>query len=138
MSQNVEVAQVGYDAWTEDDLDAWLTVLHEEVEMWTSGVFPGLDPVYRGHAGMEKFWGDFRSPWQSLRMVIDSYRERGDQVVALYRFEATARDELPVQREAANVLTFRGGVVTRIDSYGSWVEGLAAVGLSEQDAHADS
>jgi hypothetical protein len=60
-----------------------------------------------------------------------------EQVVALYRFQAMARDGLPVQREAANVLTIRGGVVTRIDSYGSWAEGLAAVGLPEQDAHAD-
>jgi ketosteroid isomerase-like protein len=101
-------------------------------------VFPGLDPSYRGHAGVRKFWEDFRSPWQSLRLVIDQFHERGDQIVALYRFEAVGRDGLAVHREAANVLTFHNGVMTHIDSHGSWETALEAVGLSEQDAYADS
>ena len=69
-----------------------------------------LIPFTEATPGLEKFWGHFRSPWQSLRIAIDHYPERGDQVVVLYRLEATARDELAVQREGANVLTFRNGV----------------------------
>ncbi len=139
MSQeNVDVARIGYDAWSRGDLEGWLATLDEGVEFRTSGVYPGLDPVYRGHAGIRKFWDDFRSPWQSLRIVIDQFHERDDQVVALYKFEAVGRDGLAVHREAANVLTVRNGVATHIDSHGSWETALEAVGVSEQDAHADS
>jgi hypothetical protein len=73
-----------------------------------------------------------------LRIVIDQFHERDDQVVALYKFEAVGRDGLAVHREAANVLTVRDGVATHIDSHGSWERALEAVGVSEQDAHADS
>jgi hypothetical protein len=80
---------------------------------------------------MRKFWEDFRSPWQSLQIVIDHFREKGDQIVALYRFEAVGRDGLTVHREAANVLTLQDGLAVRIDAHGSWETALEAIGLVE-------
>jgi ketosteroid isomerase-like protein len=129
--ENLERARLAYDAWSRGDLEAWLATLDEDVEFRTSGVFPGLDPVYRGHAGMRKFWEDFRSPWQSLRIVIDHFRERGDRIVALYRFEAVGRDGLAVKREAANVLLLRDGLAVRVEAHGSWKTALETVGLDE-------
>jgi ketosteroid isomerase-like protein len=128
----LDLARAGYDAWSRGDLEGMLTTLHEEVEFRSSGLFPGLDEVYRGHAGMRKYWDDFRSPWQSVRIVIDHFRERGDQIVAFFTFEAVGRDGLAVHREAANALTLRGGLAIRIDSYGSWKAASEAVGLSER------
>ncbi len=107
--------------------------MDEKIEFHTSGVFPDLDPVYRGHGGMRRFWDDLRSPWQSLEIAIDHLRQRGDQIVALYTFEAVGRDGLSVHREAANVLTVRDGLAVRIDAHGSWRTALGAVGLEEQD-----
>jgi ketosteroid isomerase-like protein len=115
-----------------------LATLDENVEFWTSGVFPGLDPVYRGHAGMRKFWEDFRSPWRSLTIVMDQFHEEGEQIVALYRFEAVGRDGVAVRRQGANVITFRDDEAVRIDAHGEWKTALEAVGLSEQDAHSHS
>jgi ketosteroid isomerase-like protein len=135
--ENVDIARVGYAAWSRGDLEGLLATLDEEIEFRTSGLFPGLDPVYRGHAGMRKYWEDFRSPWQSVRIVIDHFREQGDQLVAFFRFEAVGRDGLAVHREAANILTVRDGLAIRIDSHGSWDAALEAVGLSEQGAHSD-
>jgi ketosteroid isomerase-like protein len=127
----LELARVGFDAWSRGDLEALLTTLDEDVEFWTSGVFPGLEPVYRGHEGMRKFWDDFRSPWQSLRIMMDDIRERGDRIVALYRFEAVGRDGLTLQREGANVITLRDGIAIRIDAHASWKTALEAVGLEQ-------
>jgi ketosteroid isomerase-like protein len=127
----LELARVGFDAWSRGDLEALLTTLDEDVEFWTSGVFPGLEPVYRGHEGMRKFWDDFRSPWQSLRIMMDDIRERGDRIVALYRFEAVGRDGLTLQREGANVITRRDGIAIRIDAHASWKTALDAVGLEQ-------
>jgi ketosteroid isomerase-like protein len=125
----LELARIGFDAWSRGDLEALLATLDEDVEFWTSGVFPGLEPVYRGHDGMRKFWDDFRSPWQSLRIMMDDIRERGDRIVALYRFEAVGRDGLTLQREGANVITLRDGIAIRIDAHASWKTALEAVGL---------
>jgi ketosteroid isomerase-like protein len=124
--ETLELARAGYAAWSRGDLEAMLETIDEDVEYRTSGVFPGLEPVYHGHEGMRRFWDDFRSPWDSLRIVIDDLRESGDQIVALYRFEAVGRDGLTVHRDAANVITLRDGLAIRIDAYGSWEAALEA------------
>lgn len=128
----LELARAGYAAWSRGDLEGLLESLDEQVEYHTSGVFPGLDPVYRGHEGMRKFWNDFREPWQSLAIPIDHFRERGDRIVALFHFEAVGRDGLSLHRQAANVLTLREGLAIRIDAHASWRSALEAVGLDEQ------
>jgi hypothetical protein len=64
-----------------------------------------------------------------LRIVIDHFRERGDQIVALYRFEAVGRDGLAVQRQAAKVITLRNGLPIRLDAHGSWKTALEAASL---------
>lgn len=38
MSKNSELIRAGYEAWNRNDLDAWLEVLHPDVEFHTSGV----------------------------------------------------------------------------------------------------
>lgn len=130
--ETIELTRAGYAAWSRGDLEGLLETMDEAIEFHTSGVFPGLDPVYRGHEGIRKFWDDFRSPWQSLEIAIDHFRERGERIVALYNFEAVGRDGLSVHREAANVLTVRDGLAVRIDAHGSWQAALEAVGLDEQ------
>jgi ketosteroid isomerase-like protein len=129
--QSLELASRSYAAWSSGDLETWLSTLDEEVEFLTSGIFPGLEPVYRGHEGMRTFWEDFRSPWESLRIVIDHFRENGDQIVALYRFEAVGRDGLKVHREAANLITVRDGLAKHVEAHGSWETALEAAGLRE-------
>jgi uncharacterized protein len=137
MSQeNREIARAGYEAWSRGDLEAMLAMLDEDVEFWTSGLFPGLEPVYRGHDGIRRYWEDFRSPWRSLRIEIDHFRQQGDQVVVLGTFEAVGRDGLTVHRQAANVLTLRNGLAIRITAHATWEAALEAAGLSEQDARA--
>ena len=48
---NTELAERGYRAWNEDDLDGLLAICHPEVEYHTSGVFPGLESVYERQGG---------------------------------------------------------------------------------------
>jgi ketosteroid isomerase-like protein len=65
---NTEIVERGYRAWNEDDLDGMLAVCHPEVEYHPSGVFPGMQPVYRGEEGIRGWWADFRGPWhEALR-----------------------------------------------------------------------
>lgn len=132
MSQeNVELALTAYQAWNEDDLDGQLATLHPDIEWVTSGVFPGLQAVYRGHDGYRKFCRDFRGTFESLHIGVEQIRDCGERVVALLAFRATGRDGVKVRRRAANVLSFRDGLAVRIEAYGDWADALEAVGLSE-------
>jgi ketosteroid isomerase-like protein len=93
MSQeNVDAVRSSLDAWNRGDIDTWLGWAHPEVEFRTSGLYPGTDPLYRGHAELRRFWATFREPWESLEVRIEQLRELGDKVLVLATFEGHARE----------------------------------------------
>src|SRR4051812_41702987 len=93
MSQeNVEAVRAVYSAWSDGDLDALLAVCDPSVELLTSGAFPDLAPVYRGHAGMLIFWQSMRVPWDSFHLDLERIVEGEDCVVVAVRFRARGRD----------------------------------------------
>ena len=126
---NVELVRTAYDAWNRGDIDATLALCHPDFEWQTSGVFPGLDAIYRGHAGFRKYERDFRGTFESLSIVVEELRDRGDQVAMMGSFEGRGRDGVTVRRSVANVITLRDGLAVRIVSYGDWREALAAMGM---------
>ena len=130
--QNLELARLAYDAWNRGDIDAVLGVCHPEFEYHVSGVFPGLDPVYRGHEGFRKFERDFRATWESLSITVEGLHDRGEQVAVLGTFEARGRDGMNVRRPVANVVTVRDGLAVRIDAYGDWDQALEAIGQQQR------
>ena len=129
--ENVGVVRSSLAGWNRGDIDAWLDSMHPDFEFRTSGAYLGIDPVYRGEAGLRRFWRAFREPWESLEIHIDETRETGDEVLALCTFEGHARDGMTVRREVAYLFRFVNNQTTRADSYGSWKEALEVVGLSE-------
>src|SRR5215208_8349144 len=92
MSQeNVEVIRAGYAAWAKRDLNAWLETLHPEVEFQTSGLFPDLAPIYRGHRGMRSFWESMLAPWESFRLDVERIVEDDECAAVAIRFRAQGR-----------------------------------------------
>jgi ketosteroid isomerase-like protein len=126
--QNLEQARRAFDAWNRNDVDGVLAVCRPELEYHSSGVYPGLDPVYRGHEGFRQFERDFRATWESLSIDIDRFEDRDEQVAVLGTFEARGRDGMSLRRPVANVITFRDGLAVRIDAYGDWDQALDAIG----------
>jgi ketosteroid isomerase-like protein len=132
MSQeNIEIVRRGYAAWNRGDMDAMLAVLHPDLEYVASGLFPGLAPAYRGHAGWRDFWRDFRGTWDSLRVEMEDARDIDDRVVALLTFHARSREGLEIERPFANIWTFENGLATRLHAHGDWAEALQIAGLSK-------
>jgi ketosteroid isomerase-like protein len=132
MSQeNVELVRSSLDGWSRGDIEAWLAPAHPDIEFRTSGVYPGVDPIYRGHAELRHFWSVFREPWESIQVRIDQVREADDQLVSLCVFEAHARDGMTVRRVVAWSWQFVDHLFVRVDAYGDWNEALEAVGLRE-------
>jgi ketosteroid isomerase-like protein len=129
-----QVIRSGLAAWSRGDLDGALKNFSSDLEFVTSGVFPGLEPVYRGHDGFERFWRDFRGAWEDIEIEVDRIVLGGpDQLAMVGRFRATGREGIPVERPVGMTFTLKDGVITRIQSFGSGEEALNAAGVGRAD-----
>jgi ketosteroid isomerase-like protein len=93
MQTNSELLLAGYDAWNRDDCDAWLELLHPDIEISTSGVFPDLAVAYRGQDLATRFWRQLHEPWEVFRIDVERIEEEGDDVAtAAIRFRGKGAD----------------------------------------------
>jgi ketosteroid isomerase-like protein len=115
MSQNTDLLLTAYEAWNHDDCEAWLRLLHPDIEIHTSGAFPDLSPVYRGHERAKKFWEQMHTPWKDLRIEVEKIEEEGDCVIGAIRFRATGVDSgVEVDMRFASAVRVRDGVATEL------------------------
>jgi ketosteroid isomerase-like protein len=91
-STNSELLLAGYDAWNRDDLEGWLELLHPDVQILTSGVFPDLARDYRGHERAAKFWHQMHEPWDVFRIEVEHVEDEGDCAIASIRFRGCGAD----------------------------------------------
>jgi ketosteroid isomerase-like protein len=138
MSQeNVEIVKAWYDAFNREDWDAMIKDAAPGLEVDFSrsdgplaGVF-GLDQIRR-------LVEEFSEIWESARLEPHEFIEAGDLVVVPGTQHVTGRGGIEVAARGAFVWTVRNGAIERMVMYQSRQDALEAVGLSEQDAHADS
>jgi ketosteroid isomerase-like protein len=130
VQSNTALAERGYRAWNEDDLEALLAVCHPEVEYHSSGVFPGMNPVYRGEEGMRRWWATFHEPWSQINVIPERIVERPDGVAVLVRFEGIGRHGVETSMRFVNTIQVRDGLAYRFDSQPASDEALAELGLN--------
>jgi ketosteroid isomerase-like protein len=134
MSQeNVEIVETAFRAWNRGDRDGWLASAHPEVE-WSSGIqrqVEGTETVYRGHAGLGRFWDEFHALW-NFDIELSEIRDLGHSVLALGRIRATGKASgVEVERSIGYVFQFEDGLLRTGRGYLSPEEALEAAGLSE-------
>jgi hypothetical protein len=99
----------------------------------------GSEKCYAGLDGLRAFLLDWMGPWVTYRMEVEEAIDLGERVVLLNqdrgRREGSTQE---VKGRLAAVFTIRDGKIARLDTYMTRAEALQAVGLPEQDAHADS
>jgi ketosteroid isomerase-like protein len=138
MSQeNVEIVKAWYDAYNREDWDALLKDAAPglEVDMSRSvgplaGVF-GLDQALR-------LLKEFREAWESARMEPHEFIEAGDLVVTPGAQHLKGRGGIELVVRGTFVWTIRNGAIERWVMYQEKEDALEDLGLSEQDARADS
>ena len=95
--------------------------------------------IYVGAEGANQFNAEWAASWDDWEMEAEEYLDAGERVVVILtqrgRSKATG---IPVEMRFAQVWTVRDGQGIRMQLYASVEEALEAVGLSAQDAHADS
>jgi ketosteroid isomerase-like protein len=126
---NIELAERGYRAWNEDDLDGLLDFCHPEVDYYTSGVFPGLQSVYHGEEGIRRWWAEFHEPWQEIKVIPERIADTPDGVAVLIRFEGKGRQGIETTMSFINTIELRDGLAFRFDSQPPTEEALRELGL---------
>jgi ketosteroid isomerase-like protein len=126
---NIELARRGFDAWNADDLDALLALCHPEIEYHSSGVFPGMEPVYRGKEGIRRWWQTFHEPWSEIKVIPEKIVERPGVVNVLVRFEGTGRQGIETSMRFINALEIRDGLLRRFNARAPSEEAIRELGL---------
>ena len=129
---------------SESDREAMITKIaglyDPDMELDTSeGSVLDVSGVYRGTDAVNQFWREWLAAWETLRFEYELV-DAGERVLMLFDLRMRGRStgiEMPFGK-VAWVYTFRDGLIVHMKLYMSQAEALEAVGLSEQDAHADS
>ena len=138
MSQeNVELTRAFFEAWNAGDMNAVREsydphVVVRYAEGWPEGSEPitGREAVMRG-------WEQQREAFDADTLELIEIIDLGDRVVArsIWRAVGSGPD---LNIEVTSVTTVRKGKTILVEFFWDHADALAAVGLSEQDAHADS
>jgi ketosteroid isomerase-like protein len=138
MSQeNVEIVKARIDAYNREDWDAFFKDPAPGFELdFSRAVGP-----WRGVFGPDQarqVMREIRETFQSARLEPHEFIEAGDLVVVPWAMHGRGRDGIELVARFTFVFTIRNGAIERITLYQEREEALEAVGLPEQDAHADS
>jgi ketosteroid isomerase-like protein len=139
MSQeNVEVVRRIYEAWASGDFRAGADDLDRHVVLVIGPEFAEFG-VFVGPDGVREFMRRFLEQWERLTIEATSIRTVGDTVLAQVVQHGKGRASgIEGDHRYFQLFTFRGGKIVRMESIIGKAEALEAVGLSEQDAHAES
>ena len=140
MSQeNVEVVRVAYNAFAREGLDRFMEHFTDDVDYHVLGADGLIHGPIHGKNGVRAWlqdWIDmFDGFWMELIELIDA---GGVTVFTAERYGGRARLS-GVEADSANwtVFTIRDGKIASGYEYETRELALEAVGLPEQDAHAD-
>jgi ketosteroid isomerase-like protein len=136
--RNVEAVRRGIEAFNRRDLDGLLREMHPDAELDWSRSRGLRSGIYRGKAEIKRFWEELFDHFEEINVRPERFIEAGEHVVVPDRSFARGRAGIRVEAANTMVFTLRDGKLVRQQLFQETEEALEAVGLSEQDAHADS
>ena len=140
MSQeNVELLYRGFDALNRREVDAFLALIDDDIEFVPRVSAIEGESAYRGHDGVRRWWSSLLDVFPDYRMELVEVRDIGDLTFATFQARGHgAGSAAPTDNPAWIVSRWRRGKTVWFGTFNTRSEALEAVGLSEQDAHADS
>jgi ketosteroid isomerase-like protein len=142
MSQeNVEVVRRIYEAFAFDrrDFDAVRDLIHPEIAIHMRTEVPEGPTTFRGFEGARQIWDALDETFEDYRVEPVELTAASHYVVAHCRQSGRfAAGGLRVEGDIFHAWRFRDGKAIEMRHFSTRSEALEAVGLSEQDAQADS
>jgi ketosteroid isomerase-like protein len=119
MKGNVDIVREGIDSWSRGDLDGTLALIDPEIVWRPVTAWPGIQPEYRGHAGVRRFWDAFREPWETITLEADRIRELDERrVLTRSHFRARGRASgVTTEIVLHTVWTLEDGKLVRFESF---------------------
>ena len=138
MSQeNVEIVRAGFEAWNTGDVGAVRELFDPDAIMRTVEGWPEPGP-YVGRDAVMRQLEQQRETWDADAFEpITDFIGAADRVVVRFTWRGAGHGP-DLDMEITGVYTVRKGKIFAIEHFWDHAEALEAVGLSEQDAHADS
>jgi ketosteroid isomerase-like protein len=131
--ENVELVRRAWEAWQRGDIDA-------QFEFWDRDIVWDLthfrewpESTYDGHEGVRRFLSEWLEVWDEYEVGLDETLATPDgRVMSLAWQRGKGRESgLVMEMEWAQIYTFQGHKITRIDNYDDRDAALKAAGLSE-------
>ena len=124
----VEQARAAYDAWGARDLNAFVSVFSEDVQL-RPFLGRGLgSTTYRGHEGLRRWYEEANEEWDELLIEPLEFQEQGDHLMIVLRAIARGRgSQVPVEAEIVHLAEYRDGKFTRLDGFGDREQALEAL-----------
>ena len=124
-------------AWSRGESD--MSLLDPKVTYEDTTLPDHVGETYRGHEGVARATERWLEPYEGLKIDLEQIVGTGDRLVSIHRVRGRARyTGIEAEGLVAYLWTFQDGKVIHFRSYRDPEEALEDVGLSEQDAHADS
>jgi ketosteroid isomerase-like protein len=126
--RNVALVTSLYQAVNENDLSTFLDLMHPEVELRTSGVYPDFRESYRGRSGAADYWEAARGVWDNFEIEIKSCEAVEERVLVLLNQHVEGREGIAVDHEWGHLFDFEGDSIRRVVGYDSWQAARQAAG----------
>ncbi len=129
--ENVETVRRSIDTFNRGDRDAWLADFAPEAEWHTTGRFADAG-VYRGRAGLERFWAELQEDIEELRVSVSDIRATGDRVFVAGKGGGRGkRSKAHAEELIWYAVTLRDRRIVRVQGFATQDEALEAAGLRE-------
>jgi ketosteroid isomerase-like protein len=129
--ENVELTYRAFDAFNRRDLDGYLALMDDDVEVVS--FFAAMEGDYHGHAGMRRWWQNLFDVFPDFNVEVVEVRDLGgDSMLATLRWRGHgAGSGTPIDLPIWIGVRMRDGKCVWWQAFGDEDEALAAVGLSE-------
>jgi ketosteroid isomerase-like protein len=136
--ENVEIVRRNFEAYNARDLDALRDMYDTNIIVRATEDWPEPGP-FVGREAVMRQGEQLRETWDAVTVEpIGDFIDVGDRVAVRHVWRGVGHGPAEANPEFTAVYTMRKGKISIIEYFWNHAEALEAVGLSGQDAHADS
>jgi ketosteroid isomerase-like protein len=131
--EDIEVVEQLVDAFNSGDIDGILALTHADFEVEVPPELSAEPDVYRGHAGMRRYWESFHDALDDVRFQVEGFWEADGAVVVAMRVTAKGRrTAIAIEQRNGGVWRTSEGKALQANIFASLADALDSVELSEQ------